>query len=227
VPREAAPRAGGRARTPLCWGGRPHRLAAGHHALVGRAEATRSCRRGGSCACAAEPGGDVWLGRAAGRRALAARPQVVLGEGGGNVSGGCAQDVREWAVAAGRMAPTRLGLGAHACEGEATGGPQLGRAAARRGGPGGARAPGGPRRRGAEQGWAARGRPRGEGCWVGCALGCWALAGRARGETGWASAVGWAARPSWAERRRGCWAGFVFPILFVSHLPYSFSFLSV
>jgi hypothetical protein len=53
-----------------------------------------------------------------------------------------------------------------------------------------------------------RGGKRGNG--VGCTLGCWA------------------ARPSWAERRRrGCWAGFVFPFLFVFHLPYLFSFLSV
>jgi hypothetical protein len=49
-----------------------------------------------------------------------------------------------------------------------------------------------------------RGGKRGNG--VGCALRCWA------------------ARPSWAERRRGCWAGFVFPFLFVFHLPYLFVF---
>jgi hypothetical protein len=58
----------------------------------------------------------------------------------------------------------------------------------------------------------------------------WAGRGRERrgGRAGWAAAAGWAARQSWAERRRrGCWAVFIFPFLFVFHLPYSFSFLSV
>jgi hypothetical protein len=78
------PRRAARGATAPRAGGRPHRLAAAHRALAGHAEATSLCRRGGSCTHAAEPGGDGWLGRAAGHRALAARPQVVLGEGGGN-----------------------------------------------------------------------------------------------------------------------------------------------
>jgi hypothetical protein len=56
---------------------------------------------------------------------------------------------------------------------------------------------------------------------------CW-VAGRKKGENGVGCALGcWATRPSWAERRRGCWVGFVFPFLFVFHLPYLFYFLSL